>query len=160
MRSISLLLVVLLCSVCSAHAQLKGFSIGPYVEAAWPRGDFAQSNRNGIGAGLAADIKLGNHLAAMGSYGILHFGAQRGSDFSGQTINARPLRLGLKYKLPLLYFKMESGSAKLGSGMGNAVILSPGVGIRLLGLDLQGSYESWLGDQHMSFASLKLAYHF
>src|SRR5207253_357367 len=42
----------------AAKAQLKGFSIGPYVEAALPVGDFGDFYKSGIGGGLGVDIKL------------------------------------------------------------------------------------------------------
>ncbi len=142
-----------------SHAQLKGFSLGPYIEAAWPHGDLAEGHTNGIGAGLGADIKIGGHISAMGSYGILHFGT-RNSEINNRTINAMPLRLGLKYRLPFLYFKLESGQATFTKNYSPAVIISPGVGLRLLGLDIQGSYETWLRSEGWSFASLKVAYHF
>ena len=60
----------------SANAQWKGFSFGPYLEAAWTKGDFAQTHRNGVGIGLSADIKLGGKLAATGSVGYQYFGAK------------------------------------------------------------------------------------
>ena len=154
-----ILLLTFLLGARTGRAQLKGFSIGPYFEAAWPHGDLADAHSNGIGAGLGADVKLGGHISAMGSYGFLHFGRKTGVEGSS-AVNALPLRLGLKYKLPFLYFKLESGTATLTRDQGSAVILSPGVGLRLLGLDVQGSYETWLREEGWSFASLKIAYHF
>jgi hypothetical protein len=156
---LAFLLMVLTCNP-SAHAQLKGFSFGPYLEAAWPKGSLARTNGRGIGLGLSADVKLGSNISAMGSYGYLHFGRRSSSDNPGAAINAWPLRAGLKYKLPLFYFKMESGTAKLDKAGSSDLILSPGAGIRLLGLDLQGSYEAWLGKTGCRFISMKLAYHF
>src|SRR5947209_16291739 len=142
-----------------AFSQLKGFSIGPYLERDWVKGSMAQTNGNGLGVGVAGDIKLGGHMSLMGSYGYLHFGRNSGEQFS-QSIDARPLRVGLKYKLPLVYLKMESGTVTFQNGSSSALILSPGVGVRLLGLDVQASYESWLHQTPQSFTSLKLAYHF
>jgi hypothetical protein len=142
-----------------ASAQLKGFSIGPYFEAAWPKGDFAATNANGIGAGIAADIKLGSKINLMGAAGYLRFGRKAGSE-NPKALGAVPLRVGLKYKLPIVYLKMESGTAKFSNDNGSALILSPGIGIRILGLDVQGSYETWLEDEGRSFASLKISYHF
>lgn len=142
-----------------ATAQLKKFSIGPYLEGAWPKGDFLQTNGNGIGAGIAGDIKLGTKLNLMGSAGYLRFGRRTG-EAASEVISAVPIRAGLKYKLPLVYVKMETGTVAINRQKGSAWILSPGLGIRVLGLDLQGSYETWLADQARSFASLKIAYHF
>ena len=151
----------LLFSAMPAGAQLKGFSLGPYFETAWPQGKFAATNSQGIGAGLSADVKLGPRLSALGSYGVLHFGIRPGRETSMATaVNALPLRAGLKFKLPLLYFKLEGGSAKFTDGSGAAIILSPGIGFRFLGIDAQASYETWLKGQARSFAGVKLAYHF
>lgn len=153
------LILVFFLPAGKASAQLKKFSIGPYIEAAWPKGDFLSTNINGIGVGLAGDIKLGPKLNIMGSAGYLRFGRRTGESTS-EVITAIPVRVGLKYKLPLVYLKMESGTARMRQQETSALILSPGVGIRILGLDVQGSYESWLADEGRSFASLKIAYHF
>ncbi len=139
-------------------AQWKGFSFGPYMEAAWVKGDFATMNKNGVGAGLAADLKIGGKTNLMGSVGYLRFG--RKSESGSTALSAVPIRIGLKYRLPVIYLKLESGSAKMNEDRGTAVILSPGIGFRILGLDVQGSYETWLADEGRSFASLKIAYHF
>lgn len=145
----------------TASAQLKGFSFGPYLEAAWPKGDFLQTNRNGLGLGLAADMKLGGKLAAMGSAGYMHFGNRSSNDNTvDETVNAVPVRVGIKYRLPLVYVKLESGVAKFSDGRENPLILSPGIGVRLLGLDVQASYETWLSKNGRSFAALRMGYHF
>jgi hypothetical protein len=146
-------------SISPAFAQLKGFSFGPYIESAWPKGDLANTNGKGIGAGISADIKVFGKISAMGSLGIIHFG-RYGSGETTQPLNASPLRLGVKYRLPFIYLKMESGVVKFKNGEGSAPIISPGIGFRLLGLDIQGSYEAWLRSQGTSFSSLKIAYHF
>ena len=152
---------VFLLSAHQGQAQLKGFSFGPYLEAAWPRGNFANTHNTGIGAGGTANIRLGGHLSAIGSYGFLHFGkTSSGGDGNIYTVDATALRLGIKYRLPLVYLKLESGTATLSHDHGSAVILSPGVGARLLGLDVQASYETWLKNENLSFTSLKVAYHF
>ncbi|MGZ8544965.1 MAG: outer membrane beta-barrel protein [Flavisolibacter sp.] len=139
-------------------AQLKGFSFGPYFEAAWVKGDFALNNNNGIGVGVAADLKIGGKTNLMGSLGYLRFG--RKSENGSSVLTAIPLRVGLKYRLPLVYLKLESGSAKMNGAHGTALIISPGIGFRILGLDVQGSYETWLAEEGRSFAALKIAYHF
>ena len=156
-KIISLVLVSLL-FLASTNAQLKGFSVGPYVEAAWPQGDLAATNGKGIGVGIAGDIKIGGKFNIMGSAGYLRFA--RNGESGSNAITAVPIRVGLKYRLPFLYIKMESGTAKMNDDHGTALILSPGIGIRLFGLDIQGSYESWLAEQGKTFAALKVAYHF
>lgn len=154
-------LLILLLSY-TASAQLKGFSIGPYVEGAWPTGNFKKMNGNASGIGVAADINLPGKWSATGSAGYLHFRRlnDRSASESSEAINALPLRAGLKYKLPLVYLKAEAGSARLLNGEGSSFIIAPGVGIRLLGLDIQGNYETWIRDKSTHFWSLRLAYHF
>jgi hypothetical protein len=148
----------------TASAQLKGFSIGPYIEAAWPAGNFKKMNGTGSGIGLTADINLPGKWSVTGSAGYLHFRRpddNRHSETTNETIKALPLRAGLKYKLlPLIYLKAEAGSARLLNDEGASFILSPGVGVRLLGLDIQGNYETWVRDKSTNFWSLRLAYHF
>jgi len=51
----------------------QNIRIGPYAEIATPTGDFAQTNKSGVGAGLGLDIRL-SRIALIGSAGLLHFG--------------------------------------------------------------------------------------
>jgi len=143
-----------------ACAQLKGFSIGPYIETAKPRGSFEETNGRAFGAGISADVKIVRKLSAMGSVGFLHFGRNTAREFSTVAVNALPVRVGVKYKLPLVYLKFETGTARLKNNPGATPILSPGIGFRILGLDVQGSYETWVNHEAGSFTSLKVAYHF
>ncbi|MET0635054.1 MAG: hypothetical protein ABWZ25_03435 [Chitinophagaceae bacterium] len=129
-----------------ANAQLKGFSIGPYVERAWTAGSSGDQLKNGLGAGLSADIKIPGNLGLTGSAGFLHFAGRKSQTESGEVrhpaINAFPLRGGIKFRpLPLIYIKMEAGVAKYSKQ--SAFLLSPGIGIRVLGIDIQGKYERW-----------------
>jgi hypothetical protein len=147
-----------------ANAQLKGFSIGPYAERAWPRGNFGKLYKNGIGAGVGADIKLPGNLGLTGSLGIIRF---PGKEFQNgelhekmDALTATPIRIGLKYRLPLVYLKMETGTARMNDEGGSGVILSPGAGIRVLGLDVQLKYETWLRTKSYSFLGLKASYNF
>jgi len=152
-------------SAClSAKSQLKGFSLGPYVEMAWPTGDFNISNRNGIGAGLSADVRLGR-IGLTGSAGILRFGGKTVTSNEGPvdmpSITAVPIRIGLKYRpVPLLYVKLEGGTANYTNSNGNAFILSPGVGLRLLGLDVQFKYETWMANETRSMWGVRAGYNF
>lgn len=146
------------------HAQLKIFSIGPYVEAAAPTGDFKETNKNGYGAGLNMDVRL-SKFGLTGSAGIMHFGGKTilNGEGSGKMpgVTAIPVRVGIKYHFaPLLYFKIEGGTANYTNGDKNAFILSPGIGVRVLGLDVQLKYESWIQDGSRSFAGLKAGYNF
>jgi len=148
----------------SASAQLKGFSFGPYVEAAWPKGAFEQQQGNGFGLGVTADINLPGHFSATGSAGFLHFRKSIDSIHAPHTakssMTALPLRAGLKYKLPVVYLKIEGGAAKSLKGEASSLIISPGLGARILGLDIQGNYETWIKEGSKSFWGLRIAYHF
>jgi hypothetical protein len=165
-RSKSLLIILIIFNLGfkQAQAQLKGFSIGGYLEGGSPTAGFEDSYGNGIGAGLEADIKLPAKLGLTGSLGFMHFAGKRINSNTGtkkvQAINAMPIRVGLKYRFPLLYAKLEGGLARLGNDPKQAYILSPGLGIRVLGLDVQGKFEAWVKDDTWSFWGLKVGYHF
>lgn len=146
------------------QSQLKGFSLGPFAEAAWPTGSFKETNKNGYGAGLGADIRLGK-IGLTGSVGYMHFGGKtiykEGGLVDMPSVKVVPVRVGLKYRIiPALYAKMESGVAKFTGGDQSAVIISPGVGVRLLGLDLQAKYEVWKNKETYSFWGLKAGINF
>jgi hypothetical protein len=148
----------------ASQAQLKGFSLGAYAEYAKPTGTFEESNKNGIGAGINADIRLGK-LGVTGSVGFIHFNGKSVINENGHTgypaVNAVPIRAGLKYRLvPLLYLKVESGVVNYTNNGGSAIIFSPGVGLRILGLDVQAKYESWIKNGNRSFWGVKAGYNF
>lgn len=154
-------IVLILATTYQARAQWKGFSFGPFIELGKPRGDLADRNGTGIGVGVAADIKLASKWAVTGSFGYMRFGRKGGLfEDSPGPLSATPIRAGVKYKLPLIYVKLESGMARYNKGVPSALIFSPGAGVRILGLDIQGSYESWLGQEGWSYASIRLGYHF
>ncbi|HEY0272972.1 MAG TPA: hypothetical protein VGC22_07285 [Chitinophaga sp.] len=174
-RTISLA-VALLCLGCtSAFAQLKRFSIGPYIETGAPAGNFHDNYQTGWGGGLNADIKLIAGFGVTGSAGFMHFTGKTVTSspdpLTGQTvtqknpaINALPLRLGVKYHFfPLLYAKIEGGVANfIGDKYktGAAAIFSPGIGIRILMLDAQVKYEIWSRDGSNGFWGLKVGLNF
>ena len=160
----SFLLIICCFLALISKAQLKGFSLGPYAEMAWPTGDFKTTHKTGVGAGLGADIRLGK-LGITGSVGYMHFPGTSSSspegNFKNPALAAVPLRAGIKFRpIPLLYFKVEGGAANLTKDRGTAFIFAPGVGLRLLGLDLQAKYETWRKDENLSFWALKLGYNF
>ena len=147
-----------------AQAQLKGFSLGPFVEAGWPTGSFKETNKNGYGAGLGADVRLGK-IGVSGSVGYMHFGGKTINKEDGNiampSINAVPVRVGLKYRIvPALYAKLESGVAKFTGGDQSAFIISPGIGVRILGFDFQAKYEIWKKQETYSFWGLKAGINF
>ena len=161
-------LLVLSLSVCflvffqtSAKAQLKGFSIGPYVEGALPLGDFEKTHQYGLGVGLNADVKIPlTKFGVTGSAGYMHFEAKDG--IPGK-FNAFPVRVGLKYRFSLLYAKLEGGVATISNDGGSAFLFAPGLGVRFLGLDIQAKYEKWAKNDNyngVDFAGLKVGYNF
>lgn len=164
-----LAMVLLLLAGSTANAQLKRFSIGPYVEAGFPTGDFSDTHNTGWGAGLNADIKLLAGFTATGSVGYMRFGGQKFTTDNGMTaeygsIQAIPVRVGLKYKLvSVLYAKLEAGSANFAGDdgpSGSAFIVSPGIGIRILMFDIQGKYEGWIRENGFGFFGLKASLNF
>ena len=157
-------LISLLLSVIASAAQVKGFGFGPYVEAGWPTGNLEQSLKTGIGAGLGADIRLGK-AGFTGSIGYMHFAAKEiigeNEIVCGGPLNALPIRAGFKYRFaPALYAKLESGVAKFTGTNESALIFSPAIGVRILGLDLQAKYEVWKKEETYSFLGLKAGFNF
>ena len=78
------------------------------------------------------------------------------------AIKAVPIRAGIKFRvLPLIYLKMESGVVNYSGDQRSAFIVSPGIGVRLLNLELQGKYENWVGNGNThSFWGLKAGFNF
>ena len=147
-----------------SNAQLKGFSLGPYIETARPTGHFEETHKNGAGIGLSADIRLGK-WGLTGSAGYIHFSGKTITNTEGTRdvpdVNAIPIRAGIKYRLvPIIYLKLEGGVANYTKGAGSAVIVSPGIGLRVLGLDVQAKYEAWVNEGTSSFWGLKVGYNF
>ena len=157
-------LIPLLLSVIASAAQVKGFGFGPYVEAGWPTGNHEQLIKTGIGAGLGADIRLGR-VGLTGSIGYMHF-AGKSINTENEIVcvgplNVWPIRAGFKYRLaPALYAKLESGVAKFTGSNESAIIFSPGIGLRILGLDLQAKYEIWTRQETYSFLGVKAGFNF
>lgn len=169
---ISLLLALFCVIGTQSQAQLKRFSIGPYVETGVPTGDFKDTHNAGWGGGLNADIKLIAGLGVTGSAGYMRFSGKSFdyTDNTGQVtgkfsaLQAFPVRVGVKYKFPfpLLYVKAEGGTATyVGDYDGTATLFAPGIGIRFLGLDVEAKYEAWFKDgDHIGFFGLKAGYNF
>src|SRR5687767_11814139 len=159
-----ILLMAFLLMVMAGKAQVKGFGFGPYVEAGWPSGKLKQSNKNGLGAGFGVDIRLGK-AGLTGSIGYMHFAGKtihtENESPDMPSLNAIPMRVGLKYRLaPAIYARVESGVAKFTGNNESAIIFSPGIGVRILGLDLQAKYEIWKLQQTFSFLGLKAGFNF
>jgi hypothetical protein len=156
-------MIILTLGTClsqQGRAQLKGFSIGPYAELASPAGRFANSYNNGLGVGLGADIGLGR-TKLTGSIGYLHFSGKNTGTGKATAIDAFPILAGLKYRLVSpVYLTLQGGVAKQGSAGSSPLIVSPGIGLRVLGLDLQARYETWFNDGSKSFWDFRAAFHF
>ncbi|MCW3466917.1 hypothetical protein [Chitinophaga nivalis] len=152
----------------TSQAQLKRFSLGPFVEAGFPTGNFSNTHNTGYGIGIGADIKLVAGLTAVGSVSYMYFGGKSQTDALGNRYdiaNAKviPIRLGLRYNLiSILYVKVEGGTANFTGDYNNGVgaLVAPGVGIRLLGLDVEAKYEAWFKDNTHGFFGLKAGYNF
>lgn len=80
MKKIFLAFATMLFFICvgtqSSQAQLKRFSIGPFVEAGFPTGDFSKTHNTGYGIGIGADVKLVAGLTAVGSISYFQFGVK------------------------------------------------------------------------------------
>lgn len=165
-RNILAFIAVMLTVCISAQqsqAQLKRFSIGPYVEAGFPTGDFSNSHKPGFGVGLGADVKLVAGLTAVGSVGFMYFKGKSDNNISYASAKVIPVRLGLRYNLvSILYVKAEGGTVNFTGDYNNGMgaLFAPGIGIRLLGLDVEGKYEAWFKDGTHGFWGLKAGYNF
>ena len=145
----------------TTRAQIKPFSIGPYLEKAWMTGSAQSELNDGWGLGLTADVKLPGRLGVTGSFGYFQARGLETQTGSLPSLKAYPLRAGLKYRpLPFIYFKMEAGGAQINGENGKAFILSPGVGVRVLAIDIQGKYEHWSGPRKMQFWGLRASLNF
>ncbi len=150
------LAVSLLALSTSASAQLKPFSIGLYGEVGMPTGDFGKGFNTGFGGGLTADFNLPVGFGITGSAGYMHFPGK----ISGTKLSAIPIRAGIKYKVAMVYFKVEGGVASISNGGGSPFIVSPGIGVKLLKFDVQAKYEVWAQNNSLAFWGGRVAFHF
>lgn len=145
----------------SAKAQVKPLSFGVYGEGLSRADNTKEQVNNGFGGGLDFEFKLPVRLAITGSAGYVHFGEKTLSATTKiPEINIAAVRAGIKYRLNLLYAKMEAGTAIPFEQGNTRVILSPGLGIRLSAIDLQGKYEIWLDETNSCFYGIKIGIHF
>ena len=162
-RSIPFIISAIFFTV-AAQAQVKGFSVGGFAEGGKPTGEFANTHSKGYGVGATADIKLPGRFGLTGSVGYMKFDGKtiekEGSTQKTPDITAMPIRAGLKYRFPLVYLKLEGGVAKFTNGDDKAIIVSPGIGIRILGIDVQVKHETWVNDKAKGFWGLRTGYNF
>lgn len=155
------ILIFTLVTGLSTLAQVKPVSFGVYGEGLFRADNSKEQVKNGFGGGLDFQFKLPVKLAITASAGYVHFGEKTLSATTKiPEINIAAVRTGLKYRVNLLYLKMESGAAIPFEEGNTTVILSPGLGIRLSAIDLQGKYEIWLDKTNQYFYGLKLGIHF
>ena len=162
MKKIPVILLVLLS--LSVKGQLKGFSLGPFAETGWPSGGFKETNHQGIGGGVAADVRLGK-IGITGSMGYLRFEGKTtqkaGEIIHSNPVSGFPVRAGLKYRLaPAFYAKLEGGVVRINGEQESALLFSPGIGFRILGFELQGKYEVWKLQQPVGFWGIKGGFNF
>jgi hypothetical protein len=159
---ICLLILTLLFIRPAANAQLKPFSFGVYGEAMFRTPAYKENSNFGYGGGLDFQFKLPVKLGITGSAGLLHFDGIKSESplISTPELNIGILRAGLKYRINLLYLKLESGAAMPLKTGETTAILSPGLGVRFAAIDLQGKYEIWLDDANQEFYGIKLGIFF
>ena len=154
-------LIVLLGFLLPAFSQIKPFSIGPYVEKAYLKGDAAERWKDAWGLGLTADIRLPGKWGLTGSAGYWNAPGRTLEGTREPSLTAVPVRMGLKFRaIPGFYLKAEGGYARLTEAGGRSLIFSPGIGVRLLSFDLQAKLEQWWGDADVKSWGLRLAFHF
>lgn len=146
-------------------AQLQHLRWGPYAELGQPAGRLASTQARGLGAGLQLEFRLPVGMALDGSAGYLRFAAgspDTASAAGPSALSAAVFRLGARLKLLTpLYLKLETGQVLyLNGASGSATLLAPGLGLQLLGLDLEAKYEVWEAPYRSGFLGLKLAYLF
>lgn len=157
-----------------AFAQWKTIDIGPYGEIAIPVGLFARDFKVGFGGGITTDIRLIKKWAATASVGYMELKGQVTSGFSGRYIvpnlGTIPLRGGVKYRVTSqFYAKLEAGWAAYTSKSsgpfisyydGGTPLLSPGIGLRIKGFDVQAKYEVWTRDFANQLTGIKMGWNF
>lgn len=158
----SVLGLLLMAPSLRGSAQHLNLRWGPYAELALPTGSMASRQASGLGTGLQLELRLPVGLALDGSAGYLRFPAAGVDSAAASVLSAVPFRVGARFKfLPLLYVKLETGRVVyLHGAPGGAALWAPGLGLQLLGLDLEAKYEIWDAPQHQGFLGLKLAYLF
>jgi hypothetical protein len=145
----------------SAKAQIKPFSFGFYGEAMFRTAALKERTNNGFGGGLDFQFRLPVKLVAIGSAGFIHFDEKKLTTATGSPeLNIVTLRAGVKYRINLLYIKVESGATLPLKNEESATILSPGLGIKFSSFDLQAKYEIWLDEVNQEFYGIKLGIFF
>ena len=159
-RTVLFILPLLLIAV-SLNAQIKPFAFGVYGEALMRTEALKDRTNNGFGGGLDFQFRLPVKISVTGSAGLLHFAEK---DLTSTTKvpeeNMAIVRAGAKYRINLLYIKMESGAAIPLENGKTLAILSPGLGVKFSAIDIQAKYEVWLDEVNREFYGIKLGIFF
>jgi hypothetical protein len=141
-----------------AAAVLKAVSVGPYAEMAYPTGKMADMRNNGFGFGVAADIRLPIPVGLTGSAGFMSFGGKDIPDMPSaryETLQGFPLRIGVKWSRGPIYTVLETGSVSVSKGgSGTTALFAPGIGLRILKIDVRAKYETWFRSGEAQFFSV------
>jgi hypothetical protein len=154
----------------TAHAQvnpaaaLKAISIGPYAEAGYPTGKMADIRNTGFGIGLAADIRLPLlPVSLSASAGYMGFAGKAipGQPGHYESLQGFPLRAAVRWSKGPFYIVLESGSVSLiKGGNGTSALLAPGIGVRILKIDIRGKYETWFRSGEAQFFAVQGSFKF
>jgi hypothetical protein len=170
MKKFLLALVVLTGAAFSSFAQTSEdggkFSIG--VEAGLPLGDAGDAYSFAIGGSLKYDLPIAENLFANLSAGYTTLSGKTISGFDVPSLNAIPVKAGLKYFFNEGFY----GEAQLGAAFLSTKVLgeshsttafayAPGIGYKFAGgFDAGVRYETWSKDGSTSQLALRLAYSF
>ncbi|WP_410222393.1 hypothetical protein [Pedobacter sp.] len=171
------LLSLLLFIFCTVKVKAQTY-IGLGAEMLLPSGNASNVSAIGLGASAKLEIAVKSNIALTGSIGFSNFFGRNYFGSRLQSINAFPLKGGVKYYPTAgVYFEGQLGVALSGSdNTKNSFIWSPGLGTLLKSkannnlIDLGLRYEAWtvrnpnnetnLKSTNFGFMALKVAYSF
>lgn len=111
-----LLTACILCMVCLANAQEKGFhGIGVGAEVALPLGNFGEAYGIGFGATGKAFYGITEKGDITGTLGYLHFGMKEESELMSGSMGMIPIMFGYRHDFGGLYGEPQIGLMMLRS---------------------------------------------